>query len=265
MTDRVLGEEIAISVATAQIFELTLTQEIPYKPDGVIFNVRTLWRNFWEAYDKDTRPITRNLVEPFFEELEVIAGLMVNIGIQHYFYWPEYRGLFTKFPGSVPKPDEKKTANAVIFDASEALIAAEVKRRKAATILDLLLPNNNGNFWLVSHLPIDLFNRYQFSSLKLLQSHTGRLIEPIGWNKTIFANERYHRMPFNVFTFSIFGDRSKMFSGHPIRIRKAVFQLAEENHWTPLTTIEKIRYDIKKVTDTDLKKILVKALEYRLS
>jgi hypothetical protein len=208
INERVLGEKIAISVATAQIFELTLNEELRQKPDGVLFNVRTLWRNYWEAWSEKDRPNVRLITDEFFEELEVISALMQQLQIPAYFFWPEYRAMTKKLPGAVLK--EKTTATAVIYDAAEKAIEVLVKRSKFAIVIDTLIPKANGNAWLVSHLPIDLLSRYQFTSLKLLESHTGALVDPMAWNKKIFSNKKYRRMPFNSFTLSIFGDRSKV-------------------------------------------------------
>lgn len=262
MMERVLGEKVAISVATAQIFEITLNEELVKKPDGLIFNVRTLWRNYWEAWSDSDRPNVREITDGFFDELDVIGGLVRNLGISAIYVWPEYRALESKLPGSVLKKSE--TDKAIAYDAAEKYIEVLVKQNKYANIIDTLIPKANGNAWLVSHLPIDLLSRYQFTSLKLLESHTGALVEPVAWNKKLFSNKNYRRMPFNSFTLSIYGDRSKMFKGHPIGIRKAVYNLAVENRWTPMTTLEKIRFDINKVTDQNLKSILVKALSCTL-
>lgn len=181
IAQRTLGEKIAISVATAQIFEITLNEELRNKPDGVMFNVRTLWRNFWESWTEDDRPNVRLIFDDFFEELDMIAGQMRTLGIPAAFFWPEYRALNSKLPGAVLK--ENTTSRAIIYEAAEKFIGVMVKQNKYANIIDTLIPKANGNAWLVSHLPIDLLSRYQFTSLTLLESHTGVLLKPVAWNK----------------------------------------------------------------------------------
>lgn len=262
MIQRTLGETVAISVATAQIFELTLTDELTNKPDGVMFNVRTLWRNYWEAWSEADRPNVRLILDGFFEELDIIAGLMQQLEISAFYFWPEYRALKKKLPGAVLK--EKKTASAIIAETAERALEPLLKRSGQAIFIDTLIPKANGNAWLVSHLPIDLLSRYQFTSLKLLESHTGALVDPMSWNKKIFSNQKYRRMPFNHFTLSIFGDRSKMFAGHPMKVRKAIAQLAETAKWTPMTSIEKIRFDLDKLEDPEIKTIAKSALTVNL-
>lgn len=262
MIPRTLGETMALSVPTAGIFETTLNENLRARPDGIVINGRTLWRNYWTSWKETERPNVREITEEFFEEVETIMGLLSNMKLSYVIYWPSYENLQLKLPGSVPKT--KKTENARIYELTEDLIGIQMLKRKLALPIDTQMPSANGNAWIITHLPIDLLNRYQFTSLKLLQSHTGKLVDPVNWNKTIFANEKYRRMPFNSFTLSIFGDRSKQFSGHPIRVRKRVFELALDRKWTPLTTMEKIRYDMKHVEEGEIKDIMISALETRL-
>lgn len=262
MIPRTLGENIALSVPTAGIFETTLNEDLRARPDGLIINGRTLWRNYWTSWKESERPLLKDIYEEFFEEVETIMALLNGMKISYMIYWPEYKNLDIKLPGSVLKT--KKTDSVKAYEATEDVIGKQMIRRRLAISIDTLMPSANGNAWLITHLPIDLLNRYQFTSLKLLQSHTGKIIDPVNWNKTIFATEKYRRMPFNSFTLSIFGDRSKQFAGHSIKVRKRVFDLATDRKWTPLTTLEKIRYDLQYVESGEIKDIMIRALDIYL-
>jgi hypothetical protein len=57
---------------------------------------------------------------------------------------------------------------------------------------------------LVTHCPIDFFLMEKFAGIKLIESHTGKIILPIGFGKKVFGVDG---VPFNRTTYKLFGDK----------------------------------------------------------
>jgi hypothetical protein len=264
MSLRTLGDETPISVGTGQIFDMKLNLlEAKDKPDAVFFNVRTLFRNFWEAFDKDTRPNVREMISDFMDELDTIGSLLLNMQIPYFYFWPQYNDLHKKLPGS--KLKEKRGMNAILYETAEAVMAIPVTRRDDITMTDTLIPKYEGHVWLVSHHPVDLLSRYQFKSLTLLESHTGALKKPIVWNTKIFSNKDYYVLPFHPLTLCIFGDKSgDQLQGYPVKYRKVIMEMAEQNRWTVMTTTDKITNSINKIDDPEMKRLFKSMLHPKL-
>lgn len=258
MKQRELGEKIPFSIPTARIFEETLNENLKEKPDALFINVRTLFRNFWTSWKEEERPHFREIYKDFIDEMQQITALLSSMNLAYYLYWPEYRDIDRKLPGALIKT--KQPIRQIDLEVAETSIFAVLKRQSLINVIDTLIPAFDGNVWLISHYPIDLLSKYQFKSLKLLQSHTGILVMPGNWNKTIFSNDRYEKLPFNHFTLSIFGDKSKMLKGHPLKFRNMLLKLADKYRWTPVTTVDRIRDGIKTIEDVEMQKAMKLAL-----
>ena len=260
MSNRTMGEQVVtLSIGTALILEETLLQDkIPGDPKAVFFNVRTLFRNFWNAYPNDNRDNVRDMVIPFKEELDTLGQMINDIGLGFYFYYPTYDSLGKILPNAVIKKDE--TPKSIEYSIAEDIIKRACKTNKEVNFVDVFIPPWNGDILLVSHYPVDLLNRYKFKSMKLLESHTGAIKDPKVWNSKILSPDlRY--LPFNPLTLSIFGDKSNLLRAQKTRVyRQTIIQMAQADKWTPLTQKDKIVNSIKKLRDREVRDWMLKSI-----
>jgi hypothetical protein len=99
---------------------------------------------------------------------------------------------------------------------------------------------------IVTHFPVDLFGRYRFNQLDLLESHTGKIKPPAQWNTKLSAKrEETDMLPFNPFTLQVFGDNQQFVHQLP-RVKEAVVETAKATGWSSVTTMEKIRMTLEK-------------------
>ena len=94
--------------------------------------------------------------------------------------------------------------------------------------------------------------------LELIESHTGA-IKPFPLWSSKFSGTIKVELPFNAFTLKVFGDGVHFLGKRPT-LKKAVLAQAEADHWTGLTTEDKIRDSLKKIADPTVKAELMELL-----
>jgi hypothetical protein len=246
--ERILGELIPLSLGTAVPFEKEFTVLEKRKDyDVVVFNVRTLWRNYYDSFPVQD-PAVKVILPGFITELQQVKSLCDNAKLNCGLYLPEYGYIKTMMPKAIPKQYTDKQKH---YYASENAVARYLKgiaQKLNIFPVQLRLPVINHRSLMLTHTPIDLLNRYQFAELKLIDSYTGTIKSHVDWMSKITNNPDYVRIPFNVLSLTVFGD-GHYISGYPLRYRKALKLLSENNNWTPLTTKEKIIQNLKTYPD----------------
>lgn len=149
-----------------------------------------------------------------------------------------------------------RTANTPKQKFQEALEREGLRRldeqleiRKFKTIID----GRQRKALILSHHPVDLLSRTNFRQLDLLESHTGIIKDASQWSTKLTNGKELPPLPFNKFTLSLFGDNGQLLSGQPIKLRKAVLEVAESDRWTAITTVDKIRAGLKKIQDPSVR------------
>ena len=258
---RTLGEKLAISIATAEALEKIAVEKIPV--DNLWVNIRTLFRNYYGSFDEPSSVPPGTLVKGFIEEALVIQELLHGV-LRVTYYVTDTRSLVGIMPHAkfkVPTtPGQKIVANA------ERLCVSGIVNEEGIDLVECkqLLPGKNANAYIMTHFPLDLMSRYEFGIFELLESHTGEIKKPIEFIKKLTKNEKYHKLPFNLLTIQVLGDRSVQFSANAGVYRKNLLQLAESNRWNPATTKAKVLSDIGKLTDVPLARVMKDMLNARL-
>lgn len=259
---RVLGEKIHISVGTAIPFETILEDKNLLRSVSVIVNIRTLFRNFYQAYG-DQLPEYKTLAKEFASELIYIHTLIKDNFPQSVInpvYLPSYASMKTYVHGASIK--KTKTVIQNNYETMEALVihyVIDVLKFNMFTKVDCILPGSTTRTLIITHIPLDLLSFNKYIKLSLLESHTGVIKERKEWIKKLTANLNYHILPFNKFTYQLLGDKSKLHeSGGRVLINN-VISVAISGKWSQLTTMDKILYDLKKyIKDKDLLDKLIK-------
>lgn len=273
ISERALGEQVPISVATAIAIEssLGLLEEAKDKQapilerDQVVINLGTLFRNLMGSIPTEKRgfltPYT--LAETLAGEMRTIESLIIEGSegrCMALFYQCSYNTLYRKYTKSLPK-----ISNTVLqkdYDALESATLGELKEsiltKPPIEYFDVDLSYKGGKTLMISHYPIDLLNRYNFQSLSLLESHTGAIKPPQIWYTKLKDGKDLKIIPFDRMTMQMFGDNVH-FSPMPIKIRKTVYNIAVKNKWTGTSTKDFLIHSVVMNRDPALE-VLVKDL-----
>ena len=248
---REIGEQIPVSIPTAIPIEEVVMKEDGEKGD-IWINVRTLVRNCLNCLSTEEKISISPLdVAPvILEEIQILNDWVhqASHGTRRVVYYVTEKRSFSRcFPRALPKGyktpkqvHELKLTNEILLEVIGAL-GEQVK------IFDILLKGEERPVLLITHQPIDLLSEYSFPSLKLLESHTGKIKSKTYWNSKL-SGKNTDVMPFNALTLQIFGD-GESFAAFPRKLKLEVIKLASECEWSPITTKMKIESDLSKLED----------------
>lgn len=265
--ERLLGGKYPISLGTALIFEQK-DFDITKWPRLLYINLRTLYRNFVASIpvEKRHRIHYPTFVQDYLYEVAEVERIIKELShnrIQLFFYYPRYK----QFDKLLPQA-EMKDYNPENFDEIELMLWKYVKQKGLMVpfnyeIVEQELPPAREPILLLSSFVIDLLSAARFPSITLLESYTGKLKKRPEWFTKLnlrSTKENPVEIPFNKFTIQIFGDKSGAIQGASRQLRSAVREMAMKDHWTPVTSTEKIKYSISKLKDVEIKKSLSKYL-----
>ena len=252
-----------ISISTSLSLETLFDGRLPaYDPDRPIpkranlsdyqtawINLWTLYRNLMTSVDKDTFFTTSedSLADVLASEVEVIESLFRIEGhnvCQPLFYLCSYKDL-TKLDQRV-KLREDKTELQIAHKVKYEKTIKKLQSRIHCRLLNTnIMPDSRTSSLILTHVPYDLLSYTNFSKLELLESNTGRIKTRQEWNSKYYpvAGSDMSHLPFLKMLLLVFGDKVLI---HPAvtKLRQQILQIAEERHWTPATTIQKVLFDI---------------------
>lgn len=261
---RAVGE-YPISIGTSLAIE-TLKPGSQY--GSLWINLRTLFRNIWDALEGEDRKLilsgvsgglrTPNgksvisaLADTLEEELhrlwQVTEGRIDKITLYH----REYGDILGRFPHSillVPNTPLQKLNRSIMVETID-----EVLRRRIGLSIDVdrgsQLKGEPVKALIMTNYPVDLLSRTAFVKLRLIESYTGAIKTRSQWNTKLTDGKLMPRIPFNDFTIQVFGDGNVLFRAYPKKVRVAILELAEKYKWTTMTTKEKIRQNLAWMND----------------
>jgi hypothetical protein len=267
MADRTKGQ-IPISMGTALAIEgaLGIYPERPESPppiasyDSLWVNLRTVYRNLQAGFQvgvfRGFRPA--EVVDGLLEDL---AGLHAAIKKDHpnvevVVYLSEYERLEKIFPAATLK--ENKTPIQLqaqeLEDTTYAVFRKNLPPNVPFAPVKCFLPHlERQKTLLMTHVTLDLLARYHFRALDLLESNTGIIKKPAQWNTKLGVKEQADVLPFNSFTLQVFGDRGVLFQPQPLKLRQQVLALAEQRHWSSITSLDRIRDNLRQYADKELR------------
>lgn len=262
--ERVLGAQYPISVGTALIFESEYFDPRSW-PNLFYINLRTLFRNYVASIPTDKRHRVRMeeaMGEFFMEvsEVERIVKEVTNNRVKIFFYYPEY-----ELDELLPKINVAVDYNPDEFDDVEVNLWDYADRKKLVIPffyqkINDGLPAASEPILLLSSFVNDLLYVNRFPLVVLIESFTGKMKKRQEWwtkiNLGKVKNLSEIKIPFCRFTLQVFGDKSGAFRGQDKEVRKAVRDLAVQCNWTPATTTDKIRSNLSKIKDIEIRNLL---------
>lgn len=267
---RELGGFEPLSIATAEAIESAFGFKIEgeeSKPpiqeyDLLLVNVMTLYRNLMGSIPvKDHKPLRPYPVaEVLATEMRVIEERVSELTDGRCtvgFYHCTYNDIVNNFSRALIKsPTTALQKERRAFESSTWLtLRDEIVARPPIQQWDRKFDELGGRCLLLSHYPIDLLNRYRFSKLDLLESHTGAIKPPHMWNTKLKGGWDLEYLPFDRFTLQMFGDDTH-FAPMPIKIRKVVYNIAVKKRWDHATTKDYVIHSIVQHRDPALEALV---------
>ena len=263
---------VATSLALESLFPTTAPSIDPdrIKPPAVdmspfrqfYVNIDTLFRNIIGACKRDDIPRLHPLeiAECIAQELELIESLLFNEGrgqCKLVPYISKYEFNNKDYPHAIFKgvsTDSQK-------QYAQMLIATQQSIQRNHLVKDLMnfkckLTGSSLSTLLLSHYAFDLTSNKVFSSLHLIESHTGILKGPYQWYTKYTDGKSLPMIPFTEGFMQIFGD-SEHFRVWPHKAREIIKTIATQNNWTQLTTAAKYRTNLQTIPDPALRTLVL--------
>ena len=252
-----------LSVGTSLALESLFTGSLsPIDPDrkfdhvepsiygDMWFNLSTLFRNLVGAASKHafTNASISEFTDAMLAEIEVINSVFsANGTCVPVFYVNSYPYLEKLKKGKKVVLRGMNTGNQLFYlDRHDKTIdAIERVTDSIRKFTGTITPTIRTKSLILTHIPFDLLSRNRFERLDLLESHTGVLKDRTMWGSKLyqFGTMGLNHMPFNIITLIVFGDKVQI-SPSLGKLREQVYETSIKRHWTPLTTIDKIKMDL---------------------
>lgn len=232
-----------------------------HKVTELWINLRTLLRNVIASVPSEEmlRLSPESISETIDQETHVIESAVSKASqgsCRCVFYVCSFKSLARKFPKAIlkaPNTEKQKFQKSLENNALKPYFGEE--STVDVRLFDTEIKAKAGRSLILTHQPIDLLSRYSFQRLLLLESHTGKIKGPSEWPSKLTGGKNLDRIPFNRMTLQLFGD-GVHFSTFPIKLKKELIKIAENDNWTSITTEEKIKYSLSKIYDPQFKALL---------
>ena len=226
-------------------------------------HIRTLYRNILGSVPTESRidltPYT--IAEAMATEMRVIETIVSEISegkCNVEFYHCSYKSIMSDFPKSLPRiirtPNQQ--AAAALERSTYTAFKEEIESKPPVDYYNRKFDDKGGDCLLFTHYPVDLFNRYRFRNVNLLESHTGAIKPPSVWNTKLKDGWGLEALPFDSFTLQMFGDNIH-FSPMNKKVRMVVYNLAVKNRWNHATTKDYVLHTIKNHRDPALEALAI--------
>lgn len=263
-------EKVPISVGTAMAI-MALDGNKRY--DSIWINVRTLFRNILGALgDTEIRNIfykKENLAEgaeaiaaAISQETEIIRNYLngkVGTVVLYLLGYEDLKRIYPLAKLKVPSTDLQKGYINLMEKVMDIVLSNDYDQMifwdKGSE-----LQGDSGRSVIITSYPVDLLSRTKFRELRLLESHTGAIKPKSQWYTKLTDGKTLSNIPFNRFTIQLFGDGNLQFERYGIKFRAAILELAYESKWTPVTTLDRIRFTLNRMRDKFSGEMLKKLL-----
>jgi hypothetical protein len=272
IAERALGQ-YPLSVATSLAIESVngIHPDIPVSKAPILdynelwVNLRTLFRNFMGALDKETaiKITPPAIAEALSTEMEILESIIrdANSKVKVVFYFSNYANLDRKYPHALLRmdntPKQKDYTNTL--NLTMELMLKDHRDGIKGFDLKVKPDSYQPSALMLTHYAYDLLAYPEFKKLALVESHTGKIKERAQWYTKYYNGDSLSMMPFREDLLQIFGDQI-MFRPLDKRLRDDLVELATKYHWTAVTTRDKIRYGIEQLKNPYFKKILLEIL-----
>ncbi len=225
-------------------------------------NLRTVFRNLYNSVDTYVRETSNaeHFIDAIVEDMQVLTTVIENKSqgrVKVIFYHCSYKSFKKTFPYA--KWKELKTDKQKIEQKLEDTVLDYFLKHKELQDnfdikkFDVKILGHKVAACMLTHYPTDLLSGDSFHKLRLLESHTGAIKPKAHWYTKLTGGPERTRLPFNRLTVQVMGDKNVLFSILSRQSKEALIEMSEKNKWTSVTTDAKIRMNITKLEDSDMK------------
>jgi hypothetical protein len=253
-----------LSIGTALAIEAYVKEKKTQTP-FLLVNVRTVLRNLMESVEKDVllRVKAEDLATVLLDELAFIHRELPPLTgqvTQVQFYYPTYSDLQRILPYAELR--EITTPAQKFQVALEQHVFAHLQRQKTEPWERVATrhPGLKQATTILTHSPCDLLAKPYFPQLQLLESHTGAIKGYTLWHTKYTNGKELDCIPFGRFGLQIFGDNNTLLKQKPFKVKQLVLGMAKADHWTSMSSDDRIRASINKHKDPVERMMLLKVL-----
>lgn len=262
-----------LSMATSLAIEGSLGKH-PERPTNkdelngnqvIWFNVKTAFRNFHNAMNKDDIPKChpKEWAGELLREMEMFKHVISDVtkgSVEVQYYLPDYAGLDKRFKHAQLRLDV--TPNQIEYTKRMKAVVMELLLLRAIDIkiYDFLITDQEARQTLIlTHVAPDLFTK-TIRNRKLLESHTGAVKPQNLWYSKYINGSTLTQIPFRLDLVQVFGD-NELFRPMNHKAKQEVLEIAGRYNWSQVTTTDKIRYGLQQLKDHALRHELLAMIE----
>lgn len=261
-----IGTSLALEGAFGILEDNHNANPIINNVDVIYVNIRTLIRNMVGAIDNEALQsvFPEDLAHILINELITIeqsVSVVTEGRVKVQPYLCNYRQLPRRFQFGILKNANTEKQRWAALREENTVVEFKSFLHEHPSIVpietDIDLPRDNRRILLLSNYAIDLLQRYQFSAITLLESHTGATKPPAMWYTKLTNGKDLTNIPFDRMTMQFFGDNGNLFTGFPIKYRRVMLEIATKNNWTAISTKDLILSSIKKAHEPELERLVI--------
>lgn len=231
--------------------------------EEIWINLFTLFRNITSALEKDgfNRVMPHDLKDTLESEVEIIKAIIEQMSFgqtKAIFYASDYSNLNKHYPFAslrVDTTDRQKVFTSLLTNTINLYYKSQVKSDSLLHFNLKLKPKKASKAIIITNYAFDLLSHSEFTSLDLLESHTGILKNRSLWYTKFQNGKMLARIPFNEMFLQVFGD-SQLFHPMDRKLREAVLEVSEKNNWASNTTRDRIKLGIDQIQNPYFKAVL---------
>jgi len=231
--------------------------------EEIWINLFTLFRNIISALDKDgfNRVMPHDLKDTLESEVEIIKLIVEQLTFGQtkvIFYASDYSNLNKHYPFAslrVDTTDRQRVFTSLLVNTINLFYKSQVKSENLLHFNLKLKPKKATKSIIITNYAFDLLSYPEFTSLDLLESHTGILKNRSMWYTKFQNGKALARIPFNETFLQVFGD-SQLFHPMDRKLRETVVELAEKNNWNSTSTYDRIKLGIDQIANPYFKAVL---------
>ena len=204
----------------------------------IIINAETVLRNILSNFNKEEMDVLRpkDVLDTLIEELSFIEGYFKTNGNTGHIYTNSYRYFKDAYRKTLRQPKTPKQ-HRVDFITNYCLTTLPKEMENILKFTKDVRISKTSSALILTHVPADLLSRTNFSTLDLLESHTGVVKTVKTWNSKYFPvpGKDMSFLPFLEYLLTTFGD-SVMFAPKPLPERENLYEQLRNRKVNPLTT-----------------------------
>ena len=246
---------LGFNIASGIILEQLIEKQAKKLP--IYFNAKTLYRNYIACLEGNvddkvkqlkSNITSRPIIADFIDDTKLLVNSFMEAGYEVYIYDIDYKP-FLKTVSTVRDPSMFRGAKLVVRKTEPDAISKLSESFKGIFIETKPKFKFVKEYYIVTHIGIDLLNISGNRNVTLVESHTGALKDHTKWyNKYAkIGSNRMDVFPLVEWLYKILGD-SDYVTPSEIRIRKYLYDVAIKNNWYGDLTEHEVVAMFKKVS-----------------